>query len=563
MQIKKLLIAFLFVSAGVLTGKDVFGTKIFDGGRVEPVSLNMIGSTNEHMNFCFATNFPDGTIYINHSEGIHTVSEYQVRRFSPDNGKTWQVNTTKFGGFNAFLTKDGKKRQIGGWDRSMKDVHMATIHTLNDDGVTLTTVKTPVKFPYKHTFHMHREVLRLKNGRLLMNCYGFKEGQSKRQSMVLESKDEGMNWEFLSVIMDDPKGETQEGAGETCMVELKNGDILAYVRTGGASPLYQMRSTDGGRTWGEKTMVDKIGVAPAARLLADGTLVMVTGRPDVYLYIDFTGTGRNYQRYTVWRGSSSSYASVLEIEPNKVMVIYDESDFGAWRNGSKFSRMMAATYRIVKDDSLIAKKSTHKEAANCQVFYSPENKQTPFYNRMFTGANILTKDKGMPNGTWWEIQEIAERPHPVLHLVFKGEKDPLKFSHFYTTNFERCSEFDIRWELRIGDQGIKTPQFRVVAKMEKNTCSTYVACAKDGIHVSDNGKNVVIPFDASTKFNSYVLKTNADSKTFQLFVNGSDKPIYSGKMTHANKANNYIQFGDGSNSVYGEVDLSYFGYTAK
>ena len=115
MQIKKLLIAFLFVSAGVLTGKDVFGTKIFDGGKIVPVSLTVVGTTNEHMNFCFANNFPDGTIYMNHSEGIHTVTEYPVQRRSLNNGSTWERTPFKFGGFNSFLTKDGKKRQILCW----------------------------------------------------------------------------------------------------------------------------------------------------------------------------------------------------------------------------------------------------------------------------------------------------------------------------------------------------------------------------------------------------------------------------------------------------------------
>jgi hypothetical protein len=104
------------LSVTALFAKAPFGTIVLDGGKVEPVELIMVGSTNEHMNFCFANNFPDGTIYMNHSEGIHTVSEYAVWRRSLDNGKTWEKTPFHFGGFNTFVNKDGKKCQIGCWD---------------------------------------------------------------------------------------------------------------------------------------------------------------------------------------------------------------------------------------------------------------------------------------------------------------------------------------------------------------------------------------------------------------------------------------------------------------
>ena len=67
-----------------------FGTVIMNGGRIEPISMSLVESTNEHLNFCFAQNFSDGSIYLRHSGGIHTVSEYGCRDYSLDNGVTWQ-----------------------------------------------------------------------------------------------------------------------------------------------------------------------------------------------------------------------------------------------------------------------------------------------------------------------------------------------------------------------------------------------------------------------------------------------------------------------------------------
>ena len=67
-----------------------YGSVTYNGFRVKPVAITMIQASNEPLNFCFATRFPDNSIYLNHSGGVHTVSEYSCRDYSLDNGKTWQ-----------------------------------------------------------------------------------------------------------------------------------------------------------------------------------------------------------------------------------------------------------------------------------------------------------------------------------------------------------------------------------------------------------------------------------------------------------------------------------------
>ena len=211
MKLKHVVLALAAITVTPLIGADPFGTEILDGGKIIPRNLTLVGSTNEHMNFCFANNFPDGTIYMNHSEGIHTVSEYGMWRRSLDNGKTWEKTPFNFGGFNTFVNNDGKKCQIGCWDDKVSDTHKIRLQIMNDEQTGYTDYYSTIKLPFKSTFRLHREVLRTKDGRLLLNGYLRKENAAKFTSFVIESNDDGKNWTYLATIMDDTEKKYQEG----------------------------------------------------------------------------------------------------------------------------------------------------------------------------------------------------------------------------------------------------------------------------------------------------------------------------------------------------------------
>ena len=478
--------------------------------------------------------------------------------YSLDNGKTWQVTPFNFGGFNGFMNKKGQKCQITGWTGDEKDLHMMLLTILNEDGKSVTTKKLPLKLPFVSTLRMHRKVIRTQDDRLLLPVHCWIKGAPKRSVFLIESTDDGESWHYLSTIMDDPIG--IEGPNEADVVELKNGELLAYVRTGSPSPMYQLRSKDGGKTWGERTKFSDTGVAPEAKILSNGTLLVITGRPGLYLYIDFTGTGTKYQKYQIWGGAGSSYASILEIEPNKVMVIYDESDFGAWRNQSRFSRIMAATFNIVKDDALKVPEVKNPKAREYKNFYSAESKQSLDYRHLFVNHGVLTREKGEANGTWFEVREIAERPYPVLHLSFMGEKSPFKFSYFEKAIDDEVSKAKATWEVRV-NENVASPQMRVVVTL-KGYGQTLVGCGRESLLIQDGKAMKTVPFNGGTNFNNFELEVNGKDGTFVLYTNGDKKPFYQGKLAPVSStACTRIQIGDGSNQIYGTCDLSYIGFT--
>ena len=147
-------------------------------------------------------------------------------------------------------------------------------------------------------------------------------GDGKKHAVALfESNDAGRTWQERNIIM--APGDTPEGANETALVRLDNGELYAMVRTGGL--MLQSRSADLGQTWstpGPVRLDDTgeyiTGVWPIIRKLRQGGLACTFGRPKSMftsleeaancdyasegwgrsgklVMIDPTGTGRHWQ----------------------------------------------------------------------------------------------------------------------------------------------------------------------------------------------------------------------------------------------------------------------------
>jgi len=199
--------------------------------------------------------------------------------------------------------------------------------------------------------------------------------------LMFESRDGGRTWDEGPIIMA-PK-DTPEGANETSMVRLENGELYVISRTG--SLMLQSRSKDLGQTWTEPepirlTDTDEYitGVWPIIRRLQNGGLVCTYGRPKAnftsieqsqdfdyvaehyghcgkFIMINPSGTGREWQgridlheneveqqarmgvppnqrlrvqEDTNVRDSNSwEYLSLNEVEPDVLLVTYDVQKF--------------------------------------------------------------------------------------------------------------------------------------------------------------------------------------------------------------------------------------------
>ncbi len=543
-----------------------FGTQILDGGAVVPVALSLVHASNEHMNFCFVHRFADGTIRMSHSMGIHTVTEYGCRDYSTDDGKTWQkLPAGLVAGFNAYDTLDGKKACVGCWSREERDEHVIT-RTVEDADGKVAVEKSTLKLPFKSWCQMHRNVLRCKDGRLVMPVKGHKQGHNKWMAFMVESLDDGKTWQYVSTILEDTAQKYAEGPNEAEIIELANGDLLCYVRVAGIAPLHQLRSRDGGRTWGEDHEIAPFGVAPAATILQNGAIVVITGRPATYLLIDFTGTGEHYQQYCIYGGSGSSYASVLEIAPNRVLVVFDESDFGSWRTLTRMSRITAMTLDIVKDGDLSLDSD---KRMGYEVFYSAAGGKLPSIPRGFV-PHAYNRE-----GNSLEIREIAENPEPVLHFEHHGEGLD-KFPHI-RAGVVSPTATKARGELRVrlDDLGEEHPQFDCRIALPdpdpartKGALYAFFAFANDYITYDTAGANGAfkrekVPFKANYAFHTFTFEADATTGEFRLFVKGEDKPLFIGRMPHHDEILPGFQFGDGATDVKGSADLAYIGFTAE
>lgn len=533
-----------------------------NGGKITPLELNVVETSPDHLNFCFAKRFSDGSIQLNHSTGIHTVTERGCTDISTDNGKTWKKAPGILGGINSFENSSGQKMQISCWDIKPSARHTIEVRTFDDQSGKISVSNCEIELPYSTQFLLHRDVIRTRDNRLLATSYGTREGDKNYHLDLIESTDDGKSWHFLTTIVDDKEARYPEGPCESTLVELADGTLLTIYRVAGNMPSQQCRSTDGGKSWSAPEPSVDFGASPHACLLSDGTLAVVTGRPGLFLFLDFTGTGREYQRYQIYNNSTSSYASVFESAPGVLSVVYDESNFGSSRGPSPFARIVMASFKVEKGDFKLASGDPRAEKYN--VFYSPIDRQLPEELKIAVSYYYQPKSAGWP--TWVEVVDIPERPHPVLRIYSHGDANVAPSSQWsnYSSTLvpDGVKKLDIGFEFRLGEADLKTPQFMVSGTVDQNgggRCFGYATFAVDGIHYLSEGKDLVAPMDlGTTNFHAFRMEIDGENKVWKLYRQGEAKPILSAKTTPTETAG--ISWGDGSGGVFGSADLSYIGW---
>jgi hypothetical protein len=209
--------------------------------------------------------------------------------------------------------------------------------------------------PYRANYHrvnfcFDGDALQI-GGRLLATLYGTAAGDALMRVVVASSSDEGYTWRYLATIAGPEAAPTVaprgHGPAEPALIQLENGDLLCVMRMGSGAPfpLRRSYSSDEGHTWSAPEVIPPYSVEPSMRRLANGVIVLSTGRPGIYLWFSTDGRGATWQAldllahhnhwapdatYRIMPTQTTAYTELIEVAPNHLLLAYDRAPFG-WK----------------------------------------------------------------------------------------------------------------------------------------------------------------------------------------------------------------------------------------
>jgi tetratricopeptide (TPR) repeat protein len=153
------------------------------------------------------------------------------------------------------------------------------------------------------------------------------------------SVDRGRSWRLLSRIpyqpdsQKDPKAMDRDGFTEPAVARLRDGSLLAVLRTtdgNGVGPMYSARSVDGGRTWTKPVVIAENGVLPRLLRMGNGMLVLASGRSGVQLRFSKTGLGDDWSdpvdllppTSDKIDADSCGYTNLLPLDSDNFVIVY-------------------------------------------------------------------------------------------------------------------------------------------------------------------------------------------------------------------------------------------------
>jgi hypothetical protein len=175
------------------------------------------------------------------------------------------------------------------------------------------------------------------NGDLMAPVYYRAERDQRYYRLALiRSSDDGKSWNEYSTIAAVEPGEKpwlgigSEGPCEAGVVRLADKRLYAIFRTGSDGFIGHAWSSDDGKTWTKPTSTPYKGVALRVRRLSNGVLACTTGRPGpVVVMFSLDGTGEKWSHITpLFEGKSTRYTDFIEVEPGKLLVVYDSVPYG-------------------------------------------------------------------------------------------------------------------------------------------------------------------------------------------------------------------------------------------
>jgi len=210
------------------------------------------------------------------------------------------------------------------------------------------------------------DILQLEDGRLISTLSLRFDGDTRESTIALVSKDDGRSWKYLSTIADaDAVPDAKEGFDEPCLVRLETDELMCVSRVGNGQKLARTYSGDDGKKWSKIDRLPAASVAPQACRTANGTLVLSTGRPGVFLWFSTDPRGRKWQSVDVisyhnrvlgpasqmTASQTTAYTAMVEVAPDEVLLVYDRTPLG-WRpvtaDSGERSQIYLLRFRVIR-----------------------------------------------------------------------------------------------------------------------------------------------------------------------------------------------------------------------
>lgn len=232
-------------------------------------------------------------------------------------------------------------------------------------------------------------------GRLLTTMYLRFRGDDLYSTVAFTSEDEGRTWRYLSTVAGPEATPAHPAAGpgtvpqspahgpcEPSMTQLETGELMCVMRVGSGPDWHLARaySGDGGRSWSAADLLPAFSVEPSLRRLSNGTLVISSGRPGIYLWLSTDPRGESWQQidlvshHNAWApgpeyqitpersgnqqqrhasDQTTAYTELVEVEPNRLLMAYDRTPFG-WnpvaRDSDELSRVFVLPMRVERTE---------------------------------------------------------------------------------------------------------------------------------------------------------------------------------------------------------------------
>jgi hypothetical protein len=274
---------------------------------------------------------------------------------SDDHGKTWRPGPGM--GTNFLELPDGELLGLGFNTRKVADgVFEVPLLRSKDGGKTFAAGTARLNIPegtggtgddgkYYEGPPVDHAMVQCRDGSLLAAMYGYFRTDTvlcpafppewklyKYRTWVMRSTDHGATWDYWATVAYDPEVGI-ESFCEADLLPLPNGDLLCFMRTGGSggkyTPLYLATSHDDGKTWDKPRPIADRGVWPNACRMQNGVLVVTYGRLDNWLAFSLDD-GKTWTGHTCFhQGPTTSYNSVEEVEPGRLLVVYDRQALDA------------------------------------------------------------------------------------------------------------------------------------------------------------------------------------------------------------------------------------------